>query len=74
MVSTEQVETVLSNIRPFLEADGLHIEVITMEGNSAVAHLTVPTDASAGTLLSLWTGIEEGLRARIPDFDSLRLV
>jgi len=25
-------------------------------------------------LLSLWAGLEEGLRARIPGFDSLRLV
>ncbi len=74
MVSTEQVETVLSEIRPFLKADGVNIEVTAMEGNSALAHLTLPVDAPAGALLSLWSGIEEGLRARVPDFDHLRLV
>lgn len=74
MVSTAQVEGVVSNIRPFLQADGMNIEIIGMEGNSALAHLTLPSDESAGTLLTLWSGIEEGLRARIPEFDSLRLV
>ena len=74
MVSTEQIETVLSEIRPFLDADGLYIDVVATEGNSALAHITMPADTSPGVLLSLWTGIEEGLRERIPGFDSLRLV
>ncbi len=74
MVSTEQVETVLSEIRPFLHPDGVDIEVVGMEGNSALAHLSVPADASAIERLMLWTGIEEGLRARIHEFDALRLV
>lgn len=74
MVSTAQVEVVLSDIRPFLRSDGLDIEVLGMDGNSALAHLSLPSDASAGTLLTLWAGIEEGLRERIPEFDSLRLV
>lgn len=74
MVSTEQVAAVLADIRPFLQADGLDIEVTAMEGNSALAHLTLPTNTPAAMLLGLWSGIEEGLRARIPDFDSLRLV
>ena len=73
MISTQQVEAVFADIRPFLLADGLNIEVISMEGDSAIAHLTLPVDASPGVLLSLWTGLEEGLRARIPGFDSLRL-
>jgi Fe-S cluster biogenesis protein NfuA len=72
MISTEQVEAVLSDIRPFLQADGLNIEVMSMEGDSALAHLTLPVDASPGVLLTLWSGLEEGLRARIPGFDSLR--
>ena len=73
MVSTQQIETVLSGIRPFLQADGVNIEVISTEGNSAIAHLTLPADSSPAVLLSLWSGIEEGLRAHIPEFDSLRL-
>jgi Fe-S cluster biogenesis protein NfuA len=73
VISAAQVETVPSGIRPFLEADGLNIEVISTDGNSATAHLTLPPGTSPGVLLTLWSGIEEGLRARIPGFDSLRL-
>ncbi|HUK32337.1 MAG TPA: NifU family protein [Vicinamibacterales bacterium] len=74
MVSTTQVEVVLSDIRPFLQSDGVDIEVLAMDGNSALAHLSLPSDTSAGTLLTLWTEIEQGLRERIPDFEALRLV
>ena len=73
MISTQQVEAVFSDIRPFLLADGLNVEVISIEGDSAVAHLTLPADAPPGALLTLWTGLEDGLRARIPGFDCLRL-
>ena len=40
MVTKERIESVLLRIRPFLQADGGDIELIDLEGNSALVRLT----------------------------------
>ena len=40
MITTEQVETILERVRPYLQADGGDIQLIRLDGNSADVRLT----------------------------------
>ena len=74
MVSKEHVQTVLDRVRPFLNADGGDIELVNVDGNSAVVRLTGMCAGCPSAHMTLHVGIEAALRDEIPDFDTLNVV
>jgi Fe-S cluster biogenesis protein NfuA len=74
MISRDRVEHVLSRVRPFLQADGGDIELVTVSGNSADIRLTGMCSGCPSAHMTLHVGVETALREEIPEFETLRLV
>ncbi len=74
MVSRERVQGVLDRVRPFLQADGGDIELITVSGNSADVRLTGMCAGCPSAHMTLHVGVESAIREEIPEFGTLRLV
>jgi Fe-S cluster biogenesis protein NfuA len=74
MVSKERVESVLSRVRPFLQADGGDIELLNVSGNSADVRLTGMCAGCPSAHMTLTVGVEAAIREEIPEFEMLRLV
>ena len=72
MVSKQQVQVVLDRIRPFLIADGGDIELLSVDGNSAMVRLTGACANCPSAHMTLHVGIETALRDEMPDFEILR--
>jgi Fe-S cluster biogenesis protein NfuA len=72
MVSKQQVQVVLDRVRPFLIADGGDIELLSVDGNSAVVRLSGACANCPSAHMTLHVGIETALRDEIPDFEILR--
>lgn len=73
MVSREHVQAVLDCVRPFLNADGGDIELVSVDGNSAAVRLTGLCAGCPSAHMTLHVGIEAALREEIPEFDTLQL-
>ena len=74
MVAKERIESVLNRVRPFLQADGGDIELMTVNGNSAEVRLTGMCAGCPSAHMTLHVGVESALREEIPEFETLRLV
>ena len=74
MITRERVEAVLGRIRPFLQADGGDIELVSLEGNSADVKLIGMCAGCPSAHMTLYLGVETALRQEIPEFESLRLI
>lgn len=74
MVSRDRVESVLNRVRPFLQADGGDIELLTVSGNSADVRLTGMCAGCPSAHMTLHVGVESAIREEIPEFETLRLV
>ncbi|MGC4084337.1 MAG: NifU family protein [Vicinamibacterales bacterium] len=74
MVSRERVQGVLDRVRPFLQADGGDIELLTVNGNSADVRLTGMCAGCPSAHMTLHVGVESAIREEIPEFETLRLV
>ena len=74
MINRERVETVLGRIRPFMQADGGDIELVDVDGNSAVVKLTGMCAGCPSAHMTLYLGVETALREEIADFETLRLL
>ena len=74
MVSMERVQSVLDRVRPFLQADGGDIELLTVNGNSADVRLTGMCAGCPSAHMTLHVGVEAALRDEIPGFETLRLL
>ena len=74
MVSKERVENVLNRVRPFLQADGGDIELLSVSGNSADVRLTGMCAGCPSAHMTLTVGVETAIREEIPEFEMLRLV
>ena len=74
MITKERIEAVLIRVRPFLQADGGDIEVVSVEGNSADVKLTGMCAGCPSAHMTLYLGVETALRDELPEFESLRLV
>ena len=74
MVSRERVEGVIDRVRPFLQADGGDIELLTVNGNSADVRLTGMCAGCPSAHMTLYVGVEAAIREEIPEFETLRLV
>ena len=73
MVSKEKIQAVLDRVRPFLNADGGDIELVSIHGNSAAIRLTGMCADCPSAHMTLHLGIEAALRDEIPDFDTLEM-
>jgi Fe-S cluster biogenesis protein NfuA len=73
MITRRQVEGVLARVRPFLQADGGDIELISLDGDSAGVRLTGECAGCPSAHMTLYVGIESALREEIPGFRSLQL-
>ena len=74
MVSRERVQGVLDRVRPFLQADGGDIELLTVSGNCADVRLTGMCAGCPSAHMTLHVGVEAAIRDEIPEFETLRLV
>ena len=73
MVSRERVQGVLDRVRPFLQADGGDIELVTVIGNSADVRLTGMCAGCPSAHMTLHVGVEAAIREEIPEFETLSL-
>jgi Fe-S cluster biogenesis protein NfuA len=73
MITRERVEAVLDRVRPFLNADGGDVVLVSVEGNSAEVRLTGVCAGCPSAHMTLHVGIETVLRDEIPDFETLRV-
>jgi Fe-S cluster biogenesis protein NfuA len=74
MIARERIQSVLDRVRPFLQADGGDIELLSVTGNSADVRLTGMCAGCPSAHMTLHVGVEMALREEIPEFESLRLV
>lgn len=74
MLSREDVEVVLEQIRPFLRADGGDIELVDVDRNSAVVRLTGMCAGCPSAHMTLSVGVEAALADALPEFATLRHV
>jgi Fe-S cluster biogenesis protein NfuA len=73
MITKERIESVLQRVRPFLQADGGDIELLEVQGNSAVVRLTGVCSHCPSAHMTLHLGVEAALRTAMPEFESLRV-
>jgi len=73
MVTKDRVESVLSRVRPFMQADGGDIELLGVEGNSASVRLTGVCAGCPSAHMTLYLGVEMALREQMPEFETLRV-
>jgi Fe-S cluster biogenesis protein NfuA len=74
MIAKERIQTVLDRVRPFLQADGGDIELVSVTGNSADVRLTGLCAGCPSAHMTLHVGVEMAIRDEIPEFEALRLV
>ena len=73
MVTKERVEAVLHRVRPFLQADGGDIELLSLDGKTANVRLTGVCAGCPSAEMTLFLGVEAALRDDMPDFEGIRL-
>lgn len=73
MITRERIQAVLDRARPFLNADGGDIELVSVDGNSAAVRLSGACADCPSAQMTLYVGIETALREEIPEFETLRV-
>jgi len=73
MVTKARVESVLSRVRPFIQADGGDIVLLDVAGNSADVRLTGMCAGCPSAHMTLYFGVETALREEMPEFETLRV-
>ena len=73
MITRERIQTVLDRVRPFLNADGGDVELVSVDGNSAAVRLSGACAGCPSAHMTLHVGIETALREEIPEFETLRM-
>lgn len=74
MITTDQIESVLTRVRPYIQADGGDIQLVRLDGNSAEVRLTGRCAGCPSAHMTLYLGVESALRRAIPEFGEVRLV
>jgi Fe-S cluster biogenesis protein NfuA len=72
MITKERVESVLSRVRPFMQADGGDIVLVSIDGNCADVRLTGMCAGCPSAHMTLTLGVEMALREEMPEFETLR--
>ena len=68
-MTRDDVESVLTRIRPFLQADQGDIELVAIVGNDARVKMTGACANCPSARMTLVGGVEAVLRDRIPGFE-----
>ena len=66
-LTTENVETVLNELRPFLMADGGNVEIVEIDGPIVKVRLQGACGSCPSSTMTLKMGIERKLREAIPE-------
>ncbi len=74
MITTDQVEAVLSRVRPFIQADGGDIQLVRLDGNAVEVQMSGRCAGCPSAHMTLYMGVEQALRRAIPEFGEIRLV
>jgi len=74
MISRERVETVISRIRPLIQADGGDIELVDVVDNRAKIRMTGNCIGCPSAQMTLYMGIEMTLKEEIPELEELLVV
>ena len=74
MTQRRDIEAVLSDLRPLLQADGGDIELVDVVANKAYVRLIGKCAGCPSSYLTLHIGLELALRDAIPEFEELVVV
>ena len=66
-LTTENVETVLDEMRPYLMADGGNVELVEIDGPIVKLRLQGACGSCPSSTMTLKMGIERRLREKIPE-------
>ena len=66
-LTTDNVETVLDELRPYLMADGGNVELVEIEGPIVKLRLQGACGSCPSSTMTLKMGIERRLREKIPE-------
>jgi len=73
-LTTENVETVLDEMRPYLMADGGNVELVEIEGPVVKLRLQGACGSCPSSAMTLRMGIERRLREFIPEIGEVEQV
>ncbi|NJK33861.1 MAG: NifU family protein [Oscillatoriales cyanobacterium SM2_2_1] len=73
-LTTENIETVLDELRPYLMADGGNVELVEVEGPVVRLRLQGACGSCPSSTMTLRMGIERKLRESIPDIAEVEQV
>lgn len=73
-LTTENVETVLDTLRPYLMADGGNVEIVELDGPIVRLRLQGACGSCPSSTMTLKMGIERKLRESIPEISEVQQV
>jgi Fe-S cluster biogenesis protein NfuA len=73
-LTSENVETVLDELRPYLLSDGGNVELVEIEGPVVKLRLQGACGTCPSSAMTLRMGIERKLRESIPDIGEVEQV
>ncbi|AFY74608.1 thioredoxin-like protein [Synechococcus sp. PCC 7502] len=73
-LTSENVETVLDELRPYLLSDGGNVELVEIEGPVVKLRLQGACGSCPSSAMTLRMGIERKLRESIPDIGEVEQV
>jgi Fe-S cluster biogenesis protein NfuA len=73
-LTTENVETVLDEMRPYLMADGGNVELVEVDGPIVKLRLQGACGSCPSSAMTLRMGIERRLREFIPEIQEVEQV
>jgi Fe-S cluster biogenesis protein NfuA len=71
MLDQTQVESVLEEVRKFLQADGGDVEFVKLDGNKVHVRLLGACSGCPMRSMTLKNGIEKMLKERIPEIEEV---
>ena len=73
-LTTDNVETVLDELRPYLISDGGNVELIEIDGPVVKLRLNGACGSCPSSTMTLRMGIERRLREKIPEINEIEQV
>lgn len=73
-LTTENVETVLNELRPYLMSDGGNVELVEIDGPVVKLRLQGACGSCPSSTMTLRMGIERKLREQIPEIAEVEQV
>ena len=70
-LTSDNVETVLDELRPYLMADGGNVELVEIEGPIVKLRLQGACGSCPSSTMTLKMGIERRLREKIPEISEV---